>query len=1450
MANQYADALYKAINTIANDATQDLAAKLPEYFVGKVIAAASGDTTGYVVQILGSSREYECSASSVYKINDIVMVQTNGSTHTIIGYAEQPLELQKFFNFYYDSNACYSNGSKNNILTAQIRGGGDLVWFSVNANSGELAPEEIETHSFSVQVKKDAVTIANKTITINDIEGNPYDINDTLRYKIELPNKFLSVNGSYSIEVSGTGEYFSNVTAYVGKSDGKRFTYETGFRLAATQVSGGPYSTDYTSLTLDYTQPTGAYYLKATFELNGVDVTTSGVLSNLAYSIDGKTVAVSPLTNDITLDINSYRGKDTAYVKTTADWVLNATETLHLQDQLPIIIKSYPELQITKNAAGTGLNANLLIAGAAVAHPTYDPWSEMPSSEVPALPRVQYNWKDINSDTVVVNGGSEFVPTGSQESDLTKWACSAFVNEDDSTLASPNNHYIGTAYLAAGENGEMGPTGPQGEQGPQGEVGPTGPSGISATMYTIEAPWEVDKDAGGKFADTVVDTVFKVKRSTGGENPEYMTGGSIVFSFLPSGDSQTISFNGADSIQPIWEDTISTPHVWMLGPTSGGNATPLTDVEQIICEYYSADDSLHEHKLDTHKINVTQEFFLPDFIKNWNGKTIFGDNFIASPQGGFGATGPNGFTGVLLGAFQPTGASGESSYNGIAGFKENERTFKLDAESGLASFGTKAKGELVFDPANGLIIESGNYVYDPGTPTGHGMSIKFQDGGPSGYEGPYIRWGNGNFVVDALGNVWINGKLTFSAASSPVKIVYNESGNSTTDLKDHWDDIPLSPSGTYAGWHKTENSNTDRYAAYTYDGGHSWTDAIKVRGEDGTSVSVKPNADACTQIGDGYIDNNSSSVYYGHLMILTGYDGQTKVFADAGEIKGPQGATGDTGPTGPQGEQGPQGSTGTSATNYYITSNTAALHRNALGEFEEASITFSAWEKTGSGNPTGSSQYWGYKIDDDNWTSISTKASTKSISKSSYSSATKKLIVGIFSNSSRTILLAQIVIPVEAVLSEFIKEWDGKSAQLEGNHVIAMQAAFGDRPTGSPSGFTGVVLGSFTNNDTDKFSGIIGLFTPSGTDKVAQETFRLDAQDGSIIARKGEIAGWTIKSDRLIAGTDSTFVGISPSGDYAFWAGSPTGAKAPFRVTHNGQLTAQNISSLKFLDIPIAGKDNGISNFQIGKYKIKIEITQKSFINSYSNVMTSCTIKLNSFKDPSGEEITSYDPSNPSHPIICIFGGSIDSADTIYTIFLTKQNDILTLQGNVNVPLTITNISGGLCTSQFSPLSYADLYNHLIDTFDTVSCYTNDQSHDRLYDPNTIYSLYCQNFLEIDGSFIPQQTEKWNLGSKTNVWALGVFSNIIVQGYKWYVGKVQLENSSTTSYGNTGEIDLSGEFIKIIGGIGTVGIGPDSGYYEYVSIKINENAPKITFYFNGSASANKKFIYYLVWGTD
>ena len=73
-------------------------------------------------------------------------------------------------------------------------------------------------------------------------------------------------------------------------------------------------------------------------------------------------------------------------------------------------------------------------------------------------------------------------------------------------------------------------------------------------------------------------------------------------------------------------------------------------------------------------------------------------------------------------------------------------------------------------------------------------------------------------------------------------------------------------------------------------------------GQDGSSVSLKPSAADCAQIGDGYIADD------GHLMVVDSVD--PIHFQDVGQFRGPAGADGADGQDGAKGDKGDKGDQG------------------------------------------------------------------------------------------------------------------------------------------------------------------------------------------------------------------------------------------------------------------------------------------------------------------------------------------------------------------------------------------------------------------------------------------------------------------------------------------------------------------------------------------------------------
>jgi hypothetical protein len=144
--------------------------------------------------------------------------------------------------------------------------------------------------------------------------------------------------------------------------------------------------------------------------------------------------------------------------------------------------------------------------------------------------------------------------------------------------------------------------------------------------------------------------------------------------------------------------------------------------------------------------------------------------------------------------------------------------------------------------------------------------------------------------------------------------------------------------------------------------------------------------------------------------------------------------------------------------------------------------------------------------------------------------------------------------------SNFVS-WNGTKLSIDGDLGVAGGTTIGGNISMGASGasiFQGTLNGS-GNLTSDGFllnSG--GLAIKKGAVQL-----RLDTSDGGIYAQYGQIAGWTIDSSKFERGTTGTYTGISSSGTYAIWAGSPVSAgnsSAKFSVTPAGAVTASDIT--------------------------------------------------------------------------------------------------------------------------------------------------------------------------------------------------------------------------------------------------------------------------------------------------
>lgn len=77
------------------------------------------------------------------------------------------------------------------------------------------------------------------------------------------------------------------------------------------------------------------------------------------------------------------------------------------------------------------------------------------------------------------------------------------------------------------------------------------------------------------------------------------------------------------------------------------------------------------------------------------------------------------------------------------------------------------------------------------------------------------------------GNITLGGTISWSTANSPTLVLYAQSAQAKPTRA-----YASYPASSASGWHKTMGP-ADKFASYTYDGGATWTDAVKLIGDGG-----------------------------------------------------------------------------------------------------------------------------------------------------------------------------------------------------------------------------------------------------------------------------------------------------------------------------------------------------------------------------------------------------------------------------------------------------------------------------------------------------------------------------------------------------------------------------------------------------------------------------------------
>ncbi len=226
-------------------------------------------------------------------------------------------------------------------------------------------------------------------------------------------------------------------------------------------------------------------------------------------------------------------------------------------------------------------------------------------------------------------------------------------------------------------------------------------------------------------------------------------------------------------------------------------------------------------------------------------------------------------------------------------YNESERKVYTDTDGNVYFSGVLQCG---YDPTtetyNFMVDKDGNVtanngVFTNGTFNGHIQATSLSIGGESVLDGDgkikYNYINLGKLKLDGTtGDIILTGNITWDTDDTPVQVRYSATnlGNPTTD--------PTS-------WHDIFNADTDKFASYSYNGGNTWSNPVKVvgtdglPGKDGTDANVTDEAifnlltDNGNKVG---IFNYSGSGDSAKLMINADYIKTGFLNADRMNVKG------------------------------------------------------------------------------------------------------------------------------------------------------------------------------------------------------------------------------------------------------------------------------------------------------------------------------------------------------------------------------------------------------------------------------------------------------------------------------------------------------------------------------------------------------------------------------------
>lgn len=236
MANKYANQIYEAIDILTDQKLRNL--KLDCTVQAIVKDNTNADKGYYTIEIQDANQNQQIIARSnridyVYPLNSCVYVtipQNNSALDKwILGSVE--VETSELDAYYLEEERPVQSGAEEDafdgaLALAQLIGGGDMLIIDFKVKDSEASGDGDGKLSFKGALKVGNTELVPVELNEDNIEGDPYFVDDTQRFTYKIPAREYEITDEISFKVDEESEPvdIEIEKIYIGKSDNKPFT--------------------------------------------------------------------------------------------------------------------------------------------------------------------------------------------------------------------------------------------------------------------------------------------------------------------------------------------------------------------------------------------------------------------------------------------------------------------------------------------------------------------------------------------------------------------------------------------------------------------------------------------------------------------------------------------------------------------------------------------------------------------------------------------------------------------------------------------------------------------------------------------------------------------------------------------------------------------------------------------------------------------------------------------------------------------------------------------------------------------------------------------------------------------------------------------------------------------------------------------------------------------------